>query len=241
MKDGRVLRRTDDGTVSVHADLSELSTSQLNDMVVHQGHAYIGNFGFDLMAGKDPAPTGLIHVDPDGVGEIVGDGLWFPNGMVVSGKQTLIVAETFAARFTAFDIGPDFRLTRQRVWGQVEPAAEPADLETMLGTITFAPDGCALDAEGHIWAANGAGGELCRVAPGGRIVDRIAMPPGLGVFACGLGGDDGRTLLACAAPDFYEEARAATREAKLLTTRVEIPASLGGGQYDGGVPDTGLA
>ena len=32
------------------------------------------------------------------------------------------------------------------------------------------------------------------------------MPDGLGVFACGLGGEDGRTLVACAAPDFHEEA-----------------------------------
>jgi sugar lactone lactonase YvrE len=224
MKDRRVLRRADDGTVTTHADLSELAANYLNDMVVHEGHAYVGNFGFDLMGGQDPAATVLIHVDPAGVGEIAAGGLWFPNGMVVTEEGTLIVAETFAARFTAFDIGPDFRLTGQRVWGQVEPAAEPADLETMVGAATFAPDGCALDAEGHIWVANGAGGELCRVAPGGQVVDRIAMPTGLGVFACGLGGDDGRTLLACAAPDFYEETRAAAREAKLLTATVEVPA-----------------
>ncbi len=49
------------------------------------------------------------------------------------------------------------------------------------------------------------------------------MPEGLGAFACGLGGEDGRTLIACAAPDFYEEARSAAREAALLTTTVEVP------------------
>ena len=49
------------------------------------------------------------------------------------------------------------------------------------------------------------------------------MPDGLGVFACGLGGEDGRTLIACAAPDFHEEARSAAREAVLLTTTVEVP------------------
>jgi sugar lactone lactonase YvrE len=224
MKDRRVLRRADDGSVSVHAYLSELATGHLNDMVVHHGHAYVGNFGFDLMAGANPAPTGLIHIDPDGNASVAAGGLWFPNGMVVTEEGALVVAETFAARFTAFDIGPDFRLSGGRVWGQVEPAPEPADLETMLGHFTFAPDGCALDAEGHIWAANGLGAELCRVAPGGRIVDRIAMPEGLGVFACGLGGEDGRTLLACAAPDFHEAARTEAREAKLLTTTVAVPA-----------------
>ena len=224
MKDRRVYRLASDGSLTIHADLAELAAGYLNDMLVHEGHAYVGCFGFDLMGGENPRPTGLIHIDPDGNAEAAGDGIWFPNGMVVTEDGTLVVAETFGACFTAFDIGADFRLSGQRVWGQVEPAAEPADLETMLGAITFAPDGCALDAEGYIWAANGAGGELCRVAPGGRIVDRIAMPDGLGVFACGLGGEDGHTLLACAAPDFFEQARVAAREAKLLTTTVDVPA-----------------
>ena len=38
-----------------------------------------------------------------------------------------------------------------------------------------------------------------------------------------LGGEDGRTLLMCAAPDFLEVNRAHTREAVLLTTRVQVP------------------
>ena len=49
------------------------------------------------------------------------------------------------------------------------------------------------------------------------------MPEGLGVFACMLGGDDGRTLLMCAAPDFLEHNRARRREAVLLTTTVDVP------------------
>jgi hypothetical protein len=38
-----------------------------------------------------------------------------------------------------------------------------------------------------------------------------------------LGGDDGRTLLMCAAPDFIEQARSAARAAVLLTTTVDVP------------------
>ena len=59
--------------------------------------------------------------------------------------------------------------------------------------------------------ANALGGPLSRVAPGGQIVDELAIPDGLAVFACGLGGDDGRTLVACAAPDFHEGPRKAAR------------------------------
>ena len=43
------------------------------------------------------------------------------------------------------------------------------------------------------------------------------------MFACMLGGEDGRTLLLCAAPDFLEHNRTDTREAVLLTTTVDVP------------------
>jgi sugar lactone lactonase YvrE len=224
MKDRRVLRRAADGTVSEHADVSALTTGHLNDMIVdRQGRAYAGNFGFDLMGGGRPATASLVLIDPDGRASVAADDLWFPNGMVIADDGTLVVAETFGARFTAFTIEADGGLSDRRVWGQVEPTPEPGDTETMLGALTFAPDGCALDAEGHIWAANALGGVLCRVAPGGEIVEQVAMPDGLGVFACGLGGEDGRTLVACAAPDFDEAARSAAREAVLLATTVDVP------------------
>ena len=149
-KDQRLLRRTAAGEVAVHADLSSLAAGQLNDLLVHDGHAYVGNFGFDLMGGADPTSTALLHVAPDGRAEVAAAGLWFPNGMVLAGDR-LIVAETFGARLTSFRIAPDHRLTDRRVWAQVQPAPEPADLTTMLGAFSFAPDGCAVDAEGHVW------------------------------------------------------------------------------------------
>jgi sugar lactone lactonase YvrE len=224
MKDRRVLRRSADGTVGVHADVSALTSGHLNDLIVdRQGRAYTGNFGFDLMGGGQPAPASLVRIDPEGAAAVVAQDLWFPNGMMITDEGTLIVAETFAARLTAFDIQPDGSLAQRRVWAQVQPAPEPGDTETMLSAVSFAPDGCALDADGHAWAANALGAAVCRIAPGGQIVDEIAMPEGLGVFACGLGGEDGRTLIACAAPDFHEQARAAAREAVLLTTTVEVP------------------
>jgi sugar lactone lactonase YvrE len=224
MKDRRVLRASSDGAVAVHADVSALTAGHLNDMIVdRRGFAYVGNFGFDLMGGGAPATTGLVRVDPDGSASVVADDLWFPNGMVITDAGTLIVAETFAARFTAFTIQADGALTDRRIWAQVQPAPEPGDTEAMLGAVTFGPDGCALDAEEHVWAANALAGVLCRVAPGGQIVEEVAMPDGLAVFACGLGGEDGRTLIACTAPDFYEHARAAAREAVLLTTTVDVP------------------
>ncbi len=225
MKDQRVLRRAHDGTVSVHADLGAFTDSSLNDMVVDaQGRAWVGCFGFDLMGYADARPAPLMRIDPDGSAGVAADGLLFPNGSVITPDGvTLIVGETAGCRYTAFTIAGDGSLTDRRVWAQLAPTPEPAPLEQMLPQITVGPDGCTLDRDGHIWAADEAGARCIRVAPGGAIVDEIPMPTGLGCFACALGGDDGRTLLLCAAPDFLETNRRPVREAVLLTTTVEVP------------------
>jgi hypothetical protein len=53
------------------------------------------------------------------------------------------------------------------------------------------------------------------VLEGGEIDEVIAT--GLKVFACTLGGDDGRTLFLCLAPDSSHAKRAAATEARLAT------------------------
>jgi sugar lactone lactonase YvrE len=204
----------------VHADLTEFCGGHLNDMVVDAaGRAYVGNFGWDLMGGEAPRTAVLVRVEPDGSASVFADDLVFPNGSVITPDGgTLIVAETFAGRLSVFDIESGERT----IW-QVGAEVPLGPIEEMLPQSTFAPDGITLDAEGHVWAADGLAARVCRIAPGGEIVDEIAMPEGLGVFACQLGGDDGRTLVMCAAPDFFEEPRKAAREAVLLTTTVDAP------------------
>jgi sugar lactone lactonase YvrE len=225
MKDQRVLRRDRDRGVSVHAELGEFTDSAVNDMVVDRhGRAWVGCFGFDLMAFADPQLAPLMRVDPDGTASVAAGDLMFPNGSVITPDgSTLIVGETAGCRYTAFTIEADGTLSDRRVWAQLAPTPELCPLPEMLPQIAVGPDGCTLDAEGHIWAADEAGGRCIRIAAGGEIVDDVQMPEGLGCFACALGGDDGRTLLVCAAPDFLEVNRAETRDAVLLTTEVDAP------------------
>ncbi len=225
MRDHRILRRSPGGEVSLHADLARFCGGHLNDMVVSaDGRAYAGNFGFDLMAFGDPAPAALVRVDPDGTCAVVAEDLLFPNGSVITPDGgTLIVGETAGARYTAFTIEPDGSLSERRVWAQVAPTPEIRGFAETIAQLRFGPDGCTLDAEDHIWAADEVNARCARVAPGGAIVDEIAAPEGLNIFACMLGGDDGRTLLMCAAPDFAEANRTAAREASLLTAEVAVP------------------
>jgi sugar lactone lactonase YvrE len=106
MRDRRVLRREVDGSLVEHADLSALAPWHLNDMLVdHDGRAWVGNFGFDLMDGSPTCSTVLIGVEPDGTAKVVADGLGFPNGMVLSPDgRTLIVAESMMSRLSAFNV-----------------------------------------------------------------------------------------------------------------------------------------
>jgi sugar lactone lactonase YvrE len=224
MKDRRVLRFAD-GELSTLADLSEHCGGHLNDLVVDEaGHVFVGDFGFDLMGGGEARTASLKRIDPDGTVSVVADGLHFPNGSVITPDGgTLVVGETLGNRYTAFDLAPDGSLSNRRVWAQLGPEVTATDVDEVFGQLTIAPDGCSLDAEGHIWAADAVGSRAVRIAPGGAVVDEVAAPEGLGVFACMLGGDDGRTLLLCAAPDFYEHARAVADEAQLLATEVDVP------------------
>jgi sugar lactone lactonase YvrE len=225
MRDHKLLRRSPDGEVSEHADISEFCGGHANDMVVDaSGRAYVGNFGFDLMGGADPQNTVVIRVDPDGGATVAAEDIRFPNGSVITPDgKTLIVGETAASRYTAFTIEGDGSLSDRRVWAQVAEEVPLGPLAETMPLLKFAPDGCALDAEEHIWSADAVGARCCRIAPGGEIVEEISAPEGFGIFACMLGGEDGRTLLLCAAPDFQEANRSKSREAVLLTTTVDVP------------------
>jgi sugar lactone lactonase YvrE len=224
MRDRKVLRREPDGTLVVHADLGGHATGHANDMVLDAaGRAYVGNFGFDLMSGAPLETASLHRVDPDGAVTEVASDLWFPNGSVITPDGVLIVNETFGNRCTAFDLTVDGRLANRRVWAEFGPLPAGRAMDKVLAQCTVAGDGACLDSEGAVWIADAAGSRLLRVEEGGEVTDELH--PGSPVYACALGGTDGRTLYACAAPDFDEAARSAAREAALIAIRVSVPAA----------------
>jgi len=53
--------------------------------------------------------------------------------------------------------------------------------------------------------------------------EEVAAPDGLGLYACTLGGSDGRSLLVCTAPSFGDVERKAAKEAELYVHRVSVP------------------
>jgi sugar lactone lactonase YvrE len=183
-RDGLLLRAASGGSLATYADLSGLAgTHPWSDMVVDgRGNAYIGNIGFDFPGGEF-APGILALVTPAGSARQVADGCSFANGMAVTpDNRTLILAETYANRLTAFDVAADGSLSGRRVWAELPGAF---------------PDGICLDAEGAIWYADVPGKRCVRVREGGQVQQAIELDRGC--FACTLGGPGRRTLFLMAA------------------------------------------
>ena len=210
MQDRQLLRLDPDGLTRV-ADLSELSEGDLNDMVVDaQGRAYIGNIGGALPNGRR-AKTRLILVTPEGDARSVGDEVIFPNGMVIAPDgRTLIVAESFASKLSAFDIEPDGSLVRGRVFAKLPKGK--------------LPDGIALDAESAIWLASFTSDEFLRVREGGEITHRVALPNSRAV-ACALGGEDRRTLFLMTTDADLAELTQGRSRGFVEQLRVDVPGA----------------
>lgn len=204
------LYRIEDGKLVEHADLTGHATGFINDMAVDRaGRIYVGNFGYDYDAGEAPKTADLHLVEPDGTVRAVAPDLDFANGMVIidSGK-TLVVAETWQGRLTAFDIAPDGGLSGRRVFANLGDRH---------------PDGIAADVDGAIWTACFKTGEFLRVRDGGEITDCIGFD-GHGV-SCALGGPTGHTLFCTVYCGPLEDLRAGKRRAAIYTVDVDRPAA----------------
>ena len=135
------------------------------------------------MAGEEFAPGTIALVTPDGAARQVADDLAFPNGMAVTpDNSTLIVAESYARRLTAFDIAADGGLSNRRVWAELDDGV---------------PDGICLDADGAVWYGDVPNMRCVRVREGGEVLQTIELDRGC--FACALGGQDRSTLFMVAA------------------------------------------
>ena len=208
MKDRKLMKLVE-GTLLPHADLSDFAAGDLNDFVVDEfGRIYVGNFGYDLHGGAPMAATDLHLVDVDGSIRVAASSLEFPNGTVlIDAGRTLVVAETWSCRLTAFDRSTDGTLANRRIH---------ADLGHCQ------PDGICVDSLGGIWVSSFNTGEFLRVLEGGEITDRIAFDGS--AVACQLGGEDGATLYCCTCTATIEETLRRERRAAVYQVRVDVPS-----------------
>lgn len=218
MLDRRLLR-LHGGRLTTVADLGTLCSGPANDMVVDVwGRAYVGNDGR-----VDPLePTVIVRCDPDGRCAVAAEGVVVPNGSVLSPDgTTLIVAETFAGRISAWDVAPDGTLSGRRLWARFGDDV-PTSIPDAMAELSMLPDGICLDAAGRLWVADAGGTGVWCVEEGGRVVEHIDTGS-LTAYAVALGGADQRTLFVCAGPPLRSVDRTGVAQSALLSTRIDVP------------------
>ena len=235
MLDRKILKFSE-GSISVHADLSEYVAHKCNDMVVgRDGTAYVGNFGMGD-AGESLNSTHLMIVKSDGTVLKGPDNLLFPNGTVITedGKK-LIIAETLGAKLTSFDIEDNGELTNRKLWARTSPLFSLLIIKFLssmgfdLSKVDFSkysknlhvPDGICLDEKNGIWIASPTTKAVVRIEKGGNITDKINTPKG--AFACMLGGKERKTLYVIISNSSDPEEAQASPEGEIHSIEVEIP------------------
>jgi len=208
--DQEILRQETDGSLVRHTDLAGLPMGPNEIVVDGRGNIYVNLVGF-WFGREGFRPGAIALVTPDGNARVVAEDIHFPNGMVVTpDNATLIVAESWARRLTAFDIAADGSLSNRRLWANVTG------------------DGICLDAEAAIWTqTNDNGRPAClRVREGGEVLERIDLDRAC--FAATLGGRDGRTLFMMVAVfpgvDRLDQLFA-TRTGQVLTAPAPVPGA----------------
>jgi sugar lactone lactonase YvrE len=175
---GVLLRREPDGSLVTHADLSAVTQVGWNDIVADDhGRAYVNSIAFEFPEGEF-RPGLVVLVDADGSVRTVAEGLAFPNGMAISPDgSTLVVAESYGEKLTAYPIADDGSLGEPRTWAET-----PGDH----------PDGICFDASGALWYADVANQHCVRLREGGEVLDTVDSDRG--AFACAL-SREGEPLL----------------------------------------------
>ena len=216
MKDRRLMRLDSTG-LAIAIDLSELVSHNCNEMVVDRlGNAYIGNFGYDINdPTAEPHFAEITMVTVDGQAGAVAHGLAFPSGCVITADDSmLIVAESSAARLTAFTITLEGFLVERRIWAEFDKLGLVVDQDRVI------PDGICLDAEGAVWMASpGTPGGVFRVREGGEITDRVEVEHQ--AFAVMLGGPERKTLFVCTAS--FDENQGVSGRIEMV--KVEVPGA----------------
>ena len=142
----------------------------------------------DIDEGGLPRHTAVYRIDPSGTTALLADGIAISNGMGFSPDgRRLYFGETFKG-VVVFDVTPERTLANRRLFAEFSGA-----------------DGLQVDAEGRIWAANYAHGNVTRFLPNGavdRVFDFSGRFDGCRITSLTFGGPDLKDLYVVTAGDY---------------------------------------
>ncbi|OCC23743.1 hypothetical protein MB02_11350 [Croceicoccus estronivorus] len=154
----RVMRIAADGTISVVADLSGLATTMLNEItLLPDGTMFVGEIGFDVIGGAEPATVQLIRIAPDGMAARVGPEIAFANGMAdAPDGDGFYVAE----------------FVKGAIWHVATSSSEPVFRRVAAG-LGMGVDGIAISPTGRLWYADMLSGRLIELDETGVMIREI--------------------------------------------------------------------
>lgn len=205
---GQKIMRLEGRELVVHAELGAIADRDCNDMLVdNRGVAYVGCLGFDFWGGESPKPTRLLMIDATGRAMVAADDLMCPNGMaLLDGGKTLVVAESFGERITAFDRDAEGRLHNRRTFAEIPDGV---------------PDGIGQAADGEIWVADPRRRLVLKIGRMGQVLEQVTIDEGRMPVDCEVGGERGELLAICTCPS--QNGGGADRAGRLEITPLKRP------------------
>ncbi|RYF76743.1 MAG: gluconolactonase [Cytophagaceae bacterium] len=174
-----------------------------------KGGLYFGTLSKGADYSAEPQLTQLLHIDADRRVRRLAEGLKFSNGVGLSPDGGRLYHNESLLGVFAYDIAHDGSLANKVLFNERQDG-----------------DGLAVDAQGGVWIAHFASGEIARYSPEGALIDRIPMPH-KAVSSIAFGGPDWRDLYVTTAGDHGIEAlftgELPPREASLFHARSDVP------------------
>jgi xylono-1,5-lactonase len=200
---GREVLHVHDGESRVL--LAAEGVAGFNDMAADGGgRLYAGALRFRPFGGESPVPGEVWRIDREARATVLFGDIDWPNGIGFSPDGGTIYTSDYASgQVLAHDLGADDEARERRVFAQSPSGAA---------------DGLAVDVEGGVWVALGAGAGVARFWPDGRLDHVLDVPAGFVSSVC-FGGDDLRDLYVTTAAEGDDPARAGA----LLRTRTDMP------------------
>jgi len=145
----------------------------------------------------DPQSHKVWFVSKDGTKKTVHEGLLFPNGVVLSADEALLlVADSGTRNVWSFQIQADGTLANAQPFYRLELPEDPSSRGMTAGA-----DGMAVDTEGFLYVATKLGIQICDQP--GRVVGILRKPGGASPSNVAFGGPDRKTLYVTAGDKVY--------------------------------------
>ncbi|KTD07897.1 SMP-30/gluconolactonase/LRE family protein [Legionella jamestowniensis] len=197
LKNRELLKYNNNG-LSLYQSLAMAAPGYCHDFVVSKNDTiYLSASGFYPAHQVKPVKSTVLMITPEHEVKVAATNVGYPNGIVITpDNKHLIVAETFAATVSIFDIDKNHTLVNQRPWVKFDNLGfqvsfdengVPEDLNRHY------PDGISFDEKQNaVWIASPGKNEVLCIGANSDCLANIKTL--YAPFDCALGGKDNKTM-----------------------------------------------